>query len=60
MSKRRKLLLGVVLALILAVILLTWGSIGSAILTLALIIAVGFLLLQWFLNTHDPEDYQEE
>ncbi len=60
MSNIRKLLLGVFLVLILAVILLTWGSVGSGILTLALLIAVCYLLLRWFLETHDPGDFQME
>lgn len=60
MSNVRKLLLVIFLVLILAVILLTWGSVGSSILVLVLIIAVGYLLLRWFLDTHDPDDYRME
>ena len=60
MSNVRKLLLGAFLVLILAVILLTWGSVGSGILVLSLIITGGYLLLRWFLDTHDPDDYRME
>ena len=60
MSTLRKLLLAAFLAAILAVILLTWGSVGSGILVLALIITGGYLLLRWFLYTHDPDDYRME
>ena len=60
MSNIRKLLLVIFLVLTLAVILLTWGSVGSGILVLALIIAVGYLLLRWFLDPHDPDDYRME
>lgn len=56
----RNLLLGIVLAIVLAVILLTWGSIGSAVLTLALLIGIGALLLQRFTDTHDADDFRWE
>ena len=46
MSTLRKLLLAAFLVAILAVILLTWGSVGSGILVLALIITGGYLLLR--------------
>ena len=60
MSTLRKLLLAAFLVAILAVILLTWDSVGSGILVLALIITGGYLLLRWFLDTHDPDDYRME
>ena len=49
---RRNLLLCIVLALI----LLTWGSIGSAALTLGLLMAGSFIALKKSLN-RDPDDY---
>ena len=52
----RNLLLGIVLAIVLAVILLTWGSIGSAALTLGLLLAGIFIALKKSLN-RDPDDY---
>ena len=60
MSIIRKLLLGAFLAGILAVIVLTWGSVGSGVLTLALILSGGYLLLRRFLETHDPDDFRME
>lgn len=59
MSTTRKILLGIFLAGVLAVILLTWGSIGSAALTLALLLGVILIALQKTLN-RDPEDYYSE
>ena len=59
MSKGRKILLGALLAAVLLVILLTWGSIGSAALTLGLILGGIFLALKKSLN-RDPEDYYLE
>ena len=46
MSGGRKCLLAVLLAAVLAVILLTWGSIGSAALTLGLILGDIFIALK--------------
>lgn len=59
MSKNRKILLGVFLGLILAAIILTWGSIGSAALTLALLLGGIAIALQKTMN-RDPEDYYGE
>ena len=52
----KNILLGVFLAAVLAVIVLTWGSIGSAALTLGLLLAGIFLTLKKSLN-RDPDDY---
>lgn len=60
MSTVRKVLLAVVLAIFLAVIILTWGSIGSVVLTLALLLATGIILLQKFMDTHNPDDFRME
>ena len=57
MSKLRKLLLAVILLGVLAVIILTWGSIGSSILTLALLLALGYLLLRRVWIDRNDEDY---
>ena len=46
--------------LLFLLIILTWGSIGSAILTLALLLALGYLLLNRFQETHDPDDFRWE
>ena len=53
---RKNILPGVFLAIVLAVILLTWGSIGSAALTLGLLLAGIFTALKKSLN-RDPDDY---
>ena len=53
---RKNLLLGIFLVIVLAVILLTWGSIGSAALTLGLLLAGIFTALKKSLN-RDPDDY---
>ncbi len=60
MSKTQKLLLTIFLTGILAVILLTWGSIGSAVLTLALLLGIGLILIQKFLENRDPDDFKWE
>ena len=52
----KRILPGIFLAAILAVIILTWGSIGSAALTLGLLLAGIFLALKKSLN-RDPDDY---
>ena len=59
MNTGRTILLVAVFAAMLAVILLTWGSVGSAILTLGLIIGVMFLALKKSLN-RDPKDFDWE
>lgn len=56
MSPTRKCLLGVFLAIVIAVMLLTWGSIGSAALALGLLLAGIFTALKKTMN-RDPEDY---
>lgn len=60
MGTLRKALLVVLLLGILLVILLTWGSIGSGVLTLSLILSGSYLLLSRFQDTHDPQDYRME
>ncbi len=59
MSKGRKILLGVLLAAVLLVIILTWGSIGSAALTLGLILGGIFIALKKSL-IRDVDDYYLE
>ena len=56
MTGRNNGLLIVVLVLVIAVIILTWGSIGSAALTLGLLLSGIFLLLKKSLN-RDVDDY---
>ena len=59
MSTGRKILLILLLVLTLTVIVLTWGSIGSSALTLALLISVLFLALKKSLE-RDPRDFDWE
>ena len=59
MNTGRTILLLAVFAAVLAVILLTWGSVGSAILTLGLIIGVLFIALKKSLS-RDPKDFDWE
>ena len=56
MEKGRKWLLIGFLVLVVAVIILTWGSIGSAALTLGLLLSGIFIALKKSLN-RDPDDY---
>ncbi len=56
MTDTRKILLGLFLAAVIAVIILTWGSIGSAALTLGLLLGGIFTALKKSLD-RDPEDY---
>ena len=59
MSKNRKILLTGLLVAVLLVIVFTWGSIGSAALTLGLILSGIFLALKKSLN-RDVDDYYLE
>ncbi len=56
----RKYLPIVFLLLVLAVILVTWGSVGSAVLTLALLLGGGLLLIQYIMENRDPDDFKWE
>jgi len=56
MSDKRKLFLGLFLAAVVAMIILTWGSIGSAALTLGLLLGGIFTALKKSLD-RDPDDY---
>ncbi len=60
MSKLRKILLGLLSAAILTVIILTWGSVGSAVMAFCLILAGSALLYQRFLNNHDQDSWDME
>ena len=60
MGKGQKILLIGFLVLTLAVIIVTWGSVGSAILTLALLLALGYLLIQKIMANRDPDDFRWE
>ena len=53
----KTILLGIFLAAVLAVIVLTWGSIGSAVMALALISMGSALLYRRFLDREDPDQW---
>ena len=42
------------------VMILTWGSLGSAVMALCLILMASSLLFQRFLTNRDADDFQEE
>ena len=48
------------LVALIGVIILTWGSIGSAILTLALLLAAGYMLVLKIMENRDPDDFRWE
>ena len=60
MSGTQKTLLIAILVVVLALIILTWGSIGSAALSLGLMLAGIFLLLRKTIIDRDQEDYWME
>lgn len=60
MSGLQKILLAVFLGGILAVIILTWGSVGSGVLTLALLLVAGMLLFKKVMDSRDPDDFNWE
>ena len=60
MSQTRKILLAIFFAVMLAVIVLTWGSIGSIVMTLALLLGIGLIVLQKIMESRDPDDFKWE
>ena len=60
MSKTRIFLLIALAMLLLAVMVLTWGSIGSAVTGFCLITMVAAILFQKFLTNRDESDFQME
>ena len=53
----RLLLLGLLILCLVAVMVLTWGSIGSAVMALALISMGSVLLYRRFLDREDPDQW---
>ena len=53
----RLLILGLLILGLVAVMVLTWGSIGSAVMAFALISMGSALLYQRFLNREDPDQW---
>ena len=60
MSKTRIFLLIALAMLLLTVMVLTWGSIGSAVMGFCLITMVAAILFQKFLTNRDESDFQME
>lgn len=60
MGSLRTFLLILLTVFLIAVIILTWGSIGSAVLTLALLISLGFILLKKIMESRNPDDFDWE
>lgn len=60
MSRLQKILLAALVIGLLAVIILTWGSVGSAILAFCLIMVAASLLYQHFLTNRDGESWDVE
>ena len=56
----RKFLLTFLLVGMLAVIILTWGSVGSAVMTLALLLCGGVVALKTVMENRDPDDFDWE
>ena len=60
MSNVRKLLLVICLVLILAVILLTWGSVGSGMCAMCLLLMGAAMLFRRFVLERDGDDFNME
>ena len=60
MDRIRSILLVVLALVLLALMVLTWGSIGSAVMGLSLITLAASLLFQKFLTNRDAGDFQME
>lgn len=56
---RLLLLIGAALAM-LAVMILTWGSLGSAMMGYGLLVMAAALIYRKYLTNHDPTDFQQE
>ena len=60
MSAVRRIVLIALALFLVTVMILTWGSLGSAVMALCLILMVSSLLFQKFLTNRDADDFQEE
>ena len=60
MDRIRSILLVVLALVLLVVMVITWGSIGSAVMGLCLIMLAASLLFQKFLTNRDTSDFQME
>ena len=60
MDRIRSILLVVLALVLLTLMVLTWGSLGSAVMALCLILMAASLLFQKFLTNRDTSDFQME
>ena len=60
MDRIRVILLIVLGLFLVTVMVLTWGSLGSAVMALCLILMVSALLFRKFLTNRDADDFQME
>ena len=60
MDRIRSILLVVLALVLLTLMVLTWGSVGSAVMGLCLIMLVSALIFQKFLTNRDASDFQME
>ena len=60
MDRIRSILLVVLALVLLTLMVLTWGSVGSAILTLALLLSLGYMLILKIMENRDPDDFRWE
>ena len=57
MGGLRKLLLTMLLVATVVVIWATWGSIGSIVLTLGLLLTLGMIAMRYVMDRRDPDDF---
>ena len=57
MGVLRKLFLVALLIGTVTVILITWGSIGSIVLTLGLLLALSMIAMRYVMDRRDPDDF---
>ena len=60
MDRIRTILLVTLAAILVTVMVLTWGSLGSAVMAFCLITMVAAILFQKFLTNRDADDFQME
>ena len=60
MDRIRAILLVILAAILVTVMVLTWGSLGSAVMAFCLITMVAAILFQKFLTNRDESDFQME
>ena len=62
-TRLRTILLFLLVVLAIAIttlMLVTWGSIGSIVLTLGLLLALGMIAMRYVMDRRDPDDFDWE